>query len=267
VLGALKLQRCKAGDAVIREGEVGHSFYVLARGTVHVVRAGAGGTPQTLATLSDGSIFGEMALVSATPRTASVVAVDDCDVLEFDREALAAASGDVGTIARALDKFARERLLNNLLATSPLFKPLDRKQRFDLVARFSAHDVPAGTVVIAEGQPGQGLFVVLSGEVDVTKVDGQERVLLATLKPGEVFGEISLLHDEPTTASVSAATNATVLFLAREVFQRLIAAVPEIRAYVESLGEERLMDTRILMSSARTAEEEVELSDDDLLMI
>lgn len=267
ILGAVKLVRARAGDALVEQGAEGQSFFVLVRGTVRVSKRTDDGRDVVLATLYDGAIFGEMALVSAQPRTATVTAMTDCDLLEFDRDALRAASRDVATLARGLDQFMRERMLNNLLATAALFKPLDRKQRLDLARRFTAVDVPAGTDVIREGDAGRGLFVVLHGEVDVSKRDGEEKVLLATLGPGDVFGEISLLHDEPTTASVTAAVASTVLFLDRGIFQRLVTAVPEIRDYVENLGEERLMDTQILMSPAGDADEGIELTDDDLLMI
>jgi CRP-like cAMP-binding protein len=249
VLEAVKLVRVRPEAVVIAEGTQGHSFFVLARGEVVVTRRSTDGETMRLASLHDGAIFGEMALVSALPRSATVVAVTDCDLLEFDRDALVAASRDIETLSRALDKFTRERLLNNLLAAAPLFKPLDRRQRLDLVRRFSAHDFVAGTPLIQEGEAGRGLYVVLNGQVDVSKVDGNEKVLLATLGPGEVFGEISLLHDQPTSASVTGASNGTVLFLAREYFQRLITAVDEIRAYVENLGDERLMDTQILLGA------------------
>ncbi len=265
VLEALKLVRTRPGETIVEQGAVGQSFFVLARGTVAVTRLDDEGKSHRLATLHDGSIFGEMALVSALPRSATVQAETDCDLFEFDRATLAAAAQEVQTIAHALDKFTRERLLNNLLATAALFRPLDRKQRLDLMRRFTAHDVAPGTQIIEEGQPGRGLYVLLNGEMDVSKVDGEEKVLLATLKPGDVFGEISLLNDQPTTASVTSATNATVMFLAREYFQRLIAAVGEIREYVDNLSEERLMDTRILMASDE--EEGEELTDDDLIMI
>ena len=89
--------------------------------------------------------------------------------------------------------------------------------------------------------------MLLSGKVDVWRRDDNSQVLLATLGPGDVFGEISLVLDEPTSASVTTTQQSTVLFLGREVFERLLKAVPAIGQYVRELGEERLMDTRLLL--------------------
>ncbi len=260
MLGALELRRVWPGEVILSEGEPGVSFFVVARGEVRVTKRLAQGGDVELATLHEGAIFGEMALVSSAPRSATVRAIGDADLLEFDREALGAAARDVGTLAAALDKFARERLLHNLLATCPLFRPLDKKQRLDLVRRFTAHDVAAGVQIIREGEPGRGLFILLSGEVDVSKIDADSKVLLASLKPGDVFGEISLLEDGNAMASVTAARTSTVLFLAKDVFTRLVEAFPEIKEYVSQLGEERLMDTRLLLE-AGSDEEDIDLSD------
>jgi cAMP-dependent protein kinase regulator len=259
VLAALKLRRARPGQVLLAEGDPGQSFYVLARGAVTVEKGG-----QVLATLHDGAIFGEMALVSASPRTATVRAHSDCDLLEFDRDVLVAASQSVATLAAALDKFTRERLLHNLLTTAPLFQPLDRQQRLDLMRRFRAHDVAAGVPLIEEGTAGQGLYVLMAGTAEVWKRDGAHRVLLATLGPGEVFGEISLLEGEPATATVSAASQCTVLFLAREVFERLAQAVPEVAEYVRDLGESRRMDTRLLLDTLRGEDMEIELEELEL---
>jgi CRP-like cAMP-binding protein len=264
LLPALVLRRTRPGEVVLAEGEPGTSFFVIARGEVSVTKQLAQGGETVLATLHEGAIFGEMALVSAAPRSATVRAVTDTDLLEFDRAALAALSRDVATLATALDKFTRERLLSNLLQTSPLFRPLDRKQRMDLIRRFTAHDVAPGVQIVTEGHAGRGLFVLLAGEVDVSKIDGESKVLLATLKPGDVFGEISLLNDEPASATVTAARQSTVLFLGKDIFSRLIAAFPEIREYVSSLGEERMLDTRLLLEAGA---DEAELADDDLVLV
>jgi CRP-like cAMP-binding protein len=275
MLAAVQLRRVPAGEAVIREGEPGDAFFMVARGTMRVTRReGAPGTAGglqpgaevVLATLGEGSIFGEMALVSGAPRGATVSAAEDADVLVFGREALAAAARELTVVATALERFTRERLLSNLLATHPLFKPFDRAQRQQLAARFSAHDVAPGTVLIREGDVGRGIFLILSGEVDVTKVDGDARVLLAVLKTGDVFGEIALIEQGPTTATVTASRSTTVLFLAREYFERLVQEVPALRAYFEQLAEERQMDTNLVLASSRQGVA-VDVAEDEIVLV
>ncbi len=249
MLPAMKLLRVPRGTVVVREGEPGASFFVLASGEVAVTKARAGEAPLELARLHEGAVFGEMALVSAAPRSASITTVVDSDLLEFDRATLDTVAREIDSLAPALDKFTRERLLNNLMATSPLFAPLDRRQRVDLVRRFLAQDVLPATTLLREGEAGRGLFILLSGAADVSKIDGDSRVLLATLGPGDVFGEISLLEDGPATATVTMAERGTVLLLERSIFARLVEAVPAIKDYVSELGEGRLMDTRLLLEA------------------
>jgi hypothetical protein len=101
-------------------------------------------------------------------------------------------------LAERLDRFARERLLKNLLATSPLFKPFDHTQQMELLKRFEGHDLEPGTVIIREGDAGQGLFVIMFGEVEILNKDaaGREKTV-AKLGAGEVFGEMSLLATGP----------------------------------------------------------------------
>jgi CRP-like cAMP-binding protein len=239
VLQTVSLVRRREGDLVLKQGEPGASFFMVARGDLEVTRESAGGKL-------------ELALLSRTPRSAHVRATSAADLLEFHVDALGQASRGVATIARALDKFTRERLVSNLIGTAPLFRPLDRTQRLDLVRRFVGHEVAAQTDLIREGEPGRGLYVVLHGSVDVWKRDGEQKVLLATLGAGDVFGEMSLLQSGPATATVTVGQRSTVLFLAREYVERLITSIPQMREYLETLGDERAMDTRMWLDLAAT---------------
>jgi CRP-like cAMP-binding protein len=253
LVAMVTLVRKRPGEVVIQQGDPGRSFFLVARGDLEVSRVDPKGEMQVLAELHEGAVVGEMALLSNAPRSASVIAASDADLLELDVEALSAVSSGAAAIARALDKFTRERLVNNLMQTAPLFRPLDRNQRIDLVRRFVAHDVAAGTDLIREGEPGQGLYVVLSGAVDVWKRDGADKVLLATLGPGDVFGEISLLGGVAASATVTAAQRSTVLFLSREYVERLVETLPALREYLEGLVDEREMDTRLWLESGGAA--------------
>jgi CRP-like cAMP-binding protein len=240
ILSVFSLVRVRPDTWILRQGERGHSFYVLARGTIEVSTEREGEAVK-LAQPSEGTIFGEMVLLSDAPRTASVRAVTDCDLLEFDCEQLDAAKLKLTHLSEALAGFARERLLTNVTLTSPLFRPLDARERVDLVRRFVSVNKRPGDVVIREGEVGTGLYVVLRGDVAILR--GEQEV--ARLGPSELFGEISLLRREPTSATVRAlGSGVELLFLHRDYFERLIGAFPELRAYFEGLSDARLTDLR-----------------------
>jgi CRP-like cAMP-binding protein len=250
VLGTLGVRRLPDKALVIREGEPGQSFFFVAAGAVRVYDTDGTGKQKDLAKLHENAIFGEMALLSARPRSASVEVVGEADLLEVTRESLAALAGELDQVAAALSEFTRDRLLSNLMATSPLFRPFSRTQQRDLLRRFTSHDVAPGTAIIRQGDEGRGLFLVLSGDVEVasTAPDGSP-VPLGTLRAGDVFGEMSLIRGGPTSATVQAASAATVLFLAREYVDRIVQGVPEIRKYLEALTEDRELDQQLAMQA------------------
>ena len=258
VLGTLVLRRLPAGALVIREGEPGNAFFFVASGQLRVFATDGLGRQTELAQLGEHAVFGEMALLSAQPRSASVISLSEVDLFEVGRQALAQLADELGPVAEALHGFTRERLLGNLMATSPLFRPFSRMQQRDLLRRFTSHDVSSGTVVIHEGEQGRGLFVVLSGELEVSRkaADGQV-VPLGGLRTGDVFGEMAVLRNAATTATVVAQRPATVLFLAREYVARIVAAVPEIKNYLEGLAEHREIDNQLVMGEDALGDERV----------
>jgi CRP-like cAMP-binding protein len=239
VLGSLRLRRCADGDQVIVEGEPGDSFYMLADGLVVVTKKVAG-KPTVLAHLQRGSVFGEMGLVSNAPRTATVTASGEVALLGLSRRDLEVHAGELSSVTEALRKFTRGRFLANLAATSPLFQDLEKVHRRNLLKQFQSMIVNTGDVLIEEGEVGRGLFLVLRGDYDVTKKEGRTANKLATLKSGDVFGEISLLKDAPTTATVTAKIAGEVLFLPRDEFTRALKAHPEVHATLMELTAERL---------------------------
>ncbi len=257
VLGTLVLRRLPVGAPVIREGEPGNSFFFVAGGELNVFATDGLGRQTTLAKLGENAVFGEMALLSAQPRTATVGCLTEVDLLEVGRQSLATLADELPIVAEALHGFTRERLLGNLMATSALFKPFNRMQQRDLLRRFTSHDVAPGTVVINEGEEGRGLFVVLSGELDVSRrsADGAT-VPLGGLKTGDVFGEMSIVRNARTAATVVATRAATVLFLAREYVTRIVAGVPEIKSYLEALAEDREIDNQLLLGEDETPADE-----------
>ncbi|MBZ4417329.1 cyclic nucleotide-binding domain-containing protein [Myxococcus sp. RHSTA-1-4] len=255
------LRRFGPGERIIEQGTRGDAFYVICEGSVRVFRTD-GGQRQDLATLEGGACFGEMALLSGAPRTASVEgASEDTQLLEISAPVLAELSRRYPLVAQALKKFVRQRMLTNVMNTSALFRPFNRKDRRTLVERFRARDVERDAVIIRDGDATDGLYVVLSGEVEVRK-DG---LLLTRLKEGDLFGEISLLQKTPATATVTATRHTTLLRLPREDFDLLISSHPQILVLISELSDERLLRTqRVLGAAASGMPPE---GDEDLILV
>ncbi|WP_163996622.1 cyclic nucleotide-binding domain-containing protein [Pyxidicoccus caerfyrddinensis] len=257
------LRRFGPGERIIEQGTHGDAFYVICEGTVRVFRM-EDGQRQDLATLEGGACFGEMALLSGAARTASVEgASEDTQLLEISAPVLAELSRSYPLVAQALKKFCRQRLLTNVMNTSALFRPFNRKDRRTLVERFRARDVERDEVIIRDGDQTDGLYVVLSGEVEVSK-DGH---LLTRLKEGELFGEISLLQKTPATATVTAARHTTLLRLPRADFDALISSHPQILVLVSELSDERLMRTRRVLGDVSSTGQAPEEVDEELILV
>jgi CRP-like cAMP-binding protein len=260
LLSDLRLRRFSQDGVILREGERGESFFLLARGTVEVSKQ-VSGEELVLARLADGSVFGEMALVSREPRSATVRARTHVDLLELSRSDLEKEAEQVESIGRALKKFTRSRMLSNLMALSHVFRALPHEERHAVLDRFICMEVKKGQVIIEEGRKGIGLFVVLRGEAEVKKREGNTLVPLALLREGDVFGEISLIKDIPTTATVIAGRDGEFLFLSRKEFENRVRRNPELWRTLSDISEERLKETARLMSETEF------LADDEFVLI
>ncbi|MDY7231086.1 cyclic nucleotide-binding domain-containing protein [Hyalangium rubrum] len=251
------LRRFSQAQRVFEQGSRGDAFYVICEGSVRVFRQ-EGAQRKEIATLGSGAFFGEMALLSGSPRMAAVEsASEDTQLLEISAPVLSELSLRYPQVARALRKFCRDRLLSNVMGTSALFQPFGRKDRRTLVEKFRAREVKKNEVIIHEGDRVDGLYVVLSGEVEARKGDQ----VLSRLKEGELFGEISLLQKTPATATVLAIRRTSLLRLPREDFDALILSHPQILVLISELSEQRLRRTEAL-----TGEPVMELSPEELLV-
>ena len=134
-------------------------------------------------------------------------------LFELDRQGLEELAGRSELVAAVLGQYTRERLLRTLMATSPLFQPLDEARREGLIGLFESVLLDPGQVVVTEAEPSEELYVVLTGSVQVTRTEGGEEMALAELSAGQIFGEISLIQQRPATATVRAVEKAVLLSL------------------------------------------------------
>ena len=111
----------------------------------------------------------------------------------------------------------------------PLFSQLSDADITRLAESARERNYPKNSVILFEDDPGDALYVVITGQVKVVLIgeDGRE-VILSVLQEGQFFGEMALIDDEPRSAHVIAMTDANLLVLRREDFQRRLQEAPTI---------------------------------------
>ena len=237
------------GHMVVREGERGSSMFVIVEGRVAVVRERGVGAPRTVAQLSAGEFFGEMALMTDCPRTATVVTLGRTVLRELSRSGLAMSGARHGVEGPVVTMRCRERFLADAVRSSPLLATLSPDLWHQLGSALVPCSVPEGETLLARGTPGNALFVLLRGRCSVfhTHLDGHTTPY-PDMEEGSIFGEVSLLRGRVATATVRAATPCTLLRLEREVFRKFFWAQADFRRALVRLGLSRMNRTMALIT-------------------
>jgi CRP/FNR family transcriptional regulator, cyclic AMP receptor protein len=131
-----------------------------------------------------------------------------------------------------------------LLAQMPLFSACTRRELGQVASLTVPAELPSGSILTREGAAGGLAYVIASGNAEVTR-NGRR---LATLGPGAVVGELSLIDGEPRSATVRARTDLDVLEVDRRDLDKLLRKMPSVRRkLLESLAT-RLRATDTLSS-------------------
>jgi CRP-like cAMP-binding protein len=99
---------------------------------------------------------------------------------------------------------------------------------------------PKNTMIFSESEPGTELYIIQKGIVKITKIVEDNEVLLAMLKPGDIFGEMALLENKPRSASAIANEDCTLMAVNKENFERMVQTQPQLVTKLTILLSERL---------------------------
>lgn len=142
------------------------------------------------------------------------------------------------------DEIWSDAIGEHIVAMVSPFKPVydwafgsfsDKKELLDSFAGcFQVYLADSGTDICIEGEEGHEAFLISKGLVDITRTDGEinEKLHLATLGEGELFGELALIDDQTRSATVTAKSNVELMVLSRDVFWDKLHQDPE---YLKSL--------------------------------
>lgn len=254
LIGCFEMITVSAGKAVIAEGEEGAEAYIVARGELEVRRTTDTRSTVTLARLTNGALFGEMALLSRAPRSASVVACRPSILLVARRDALESVAERRPDVGIELAAHCRRRMVANLVRTSKVLLAVPANERPALVERFETKVFEKGDKLIEEGKTTSGLHLIASGEVVVLgREEGEEPFVLATLGVGETVGEVALVLRRNANADVVAVHPTVTLYLPREEFIDLVRSHPAILAGLYLVAVERDEETTTALAGSATA--------------
>ncbi|MDX6546171.1 MAG: hypothetical protein QOG02_1945 [Gaiellales bacterium] len=155
---------------------------------------------------------------------------------------------------RTLDAAATVPLIEiHLLRSIPLFAPLPAPALESLARALTPLSLPAGTVVIREGDPGDCYYAIAGGELRVERGG----VAITTLRRREGVGEIALIRDTPRTATVIAQTDVDLYTLDREPFLLAMTGHASARQTADAIAQSRLDETESATTAGRTTTTDV----------
>jgi CRP-like cAMP-binding protein len=227
----LNLVQLSPDEILFHEGDPGDALYVIVEGTLSVQ---AEGPPRVeMARLGAGSFIGEVALMTDQPRSATVIAVTDTELLRIDRPTLSHVLATHGEVLSAVLRFVRDRLVDRWTRTSPLFRPFGDEDRAALASRFKFLEVQGGSTLMTANTRPDGLYIVLAGKFAVKRAGAQ----VALLGPGEMIGEAALLSGGALKSDIVAQGKSLALCLPAADFRELIMTHPHVLEYIGEQAE------------------------------
>jgi cGMP-dependent protein kinase 2 len=207
----------RSGDLIFERNDPGSSLFAIADGSVYV-EVGPKQIP-----IEQGSIFGEVGLISGRRRGATVRTAEGAIVIEIPRNAALKLMATVPAAKRAITRISTERQLLQMFGSG-----LTPEDLGELLETAEIKQLSAGETIINEGQEGYDVFVIRQGSMVVEKNIGGKPVFLSYLPAGSYVGEMALIDGGRRTATVRAAIKSEVIKLDGDAFRRLLEKKPDL---------------------------------------
>jgi len=214
-------RRFAAGEALFARNAPGSSLFAIVEG--HALVEVDANDPSVTVAIEQGSIVGEVGLISGRKRGATVRAGSAVIAVEVPRTAALKLMASVPAAKRAVTRISIERQLLQLFGSG--LTPADLAGVLDTA---EVTTVRAGQPVLTEGDDGTDIYVIRSGSMIVEKNVGGKPVFLSYLPAGSYVGEMALIAGGKRSATVKAAIKSEVIRLSGDAFGRLLAAKPKL---------------------------------------
>ncbi len=196
-----------------------------------------------MAELGEGELFGEMTCMSFYPRSATVRAIEDTEVLEMLRNVLHMLQKNK-RFRGELERRYRDRALATHLASVPMFASVTPDFIRQLQDRVSLLHYEPGQVICRQGEDADSFFLVRIGFVKVTQNFPGGEMVLQYMPRGSYFGEVGLLGGGVRIATCTALDHVEIVQIRAEDFHEMMSRFPDVRERLEEQAASRLASDR-----------------------
>lgn len=217
----------RPGQIVFERNSIGSSLFGVADGSVNV-EVNPTDKRQTVP-IGQGSIFGEVGLISGRRRGATIRAAEPAILIEIPRTSTLKLMSQNKAARDAVNRTITERQLLQIFGSG--LQPADLAE---VIASAEIREVKPDEAIIVEGQTDYDIYIVRSGSMVVEKAIGGKPVFLAYVPAGSYVGEMALVDGGRRTATVRAAIRSEVVRLNGDLFRALLARKPELQRKIEA---------------------------------
>lgn len=155
--------------------------------------------------------------------------------------------GPAATEIASAPALRRRDEIDAVLARSGIFGRVEVSELPTLTERLEPVDFPSGHTVYAEGDPGDCMYIIISGKVKIGRLSRDGENLLAVMGPSEMFGEMSTFDPGPRTARATTVTEVRALWIGRDALRALMFDHPAIADQLLRVLARRLRRTANLV--------------------
>lgn len=222
----------QAGQAVCRQGASDRSLFIVLSGRLAVAKSFGGRRRKVVAILAEGAVFGETAFFFASKRTADVVAMDDCRLIEI-RYQPSMRDLDISSS----EEFQFRVWLLQALASNELLRDLPSEAMDTLIFAGRRKTFKSGQAIFTEGAPADACYFIAQGRASA--IQGGRKI--NEMGAGHAFGEIALLQaGGRRTATVVADSDLLCMELDVDAFWSLLSSRLPLGVEIERLALRRL---------------------------
>lgn len=225
------------GEVIFEEDDYTNTFFTILTGYVEIQ------TPDKPRRVEAGNFFGERSLISGRRRSATVLAGEDCILVETPRRTMVKLINSIEEIAAGIDEIFVIRALQNGFAPNSSIEDLRPVAKSAEIKVFKP-----GEFIYQEGDSGDSLYLIRTGSVTLSRNIGGRDVILSYVAAGNYIGELGLIGDRKRMDSARAAVRTDAICLGKDAFLDLLEKEPALKEQVQAQVRMRLEEESALAS-------------------